>query len=175
MQYHDWQGRSGNWYRHIVCGAVPRDVKAANYILGRRNADASLSPLYVGETDDLQRRLAEHSRSGLIAEALRLGLNELHLHFGQPGHLRERVETDLRHAHPAPLNRQAVPARAARTPAPAVNHLAVAHPRLSSPNIYGLAALNALLSAPRQPETTPNLFNALRGNQSLLGKLSRDY
>lgn len=109
-QYAFWAGRSGRSYIHTAYTVVPDWSQAANYILVRRNADGSCSPLYIGETDDMSRRWQEHLRSGLVDRARRRGANELHLHFlTETRSQRLNAETDLRHGNPTPLNEQSIP------------------------------------------------------------------
>lgn len=109
-QYACWAGRSGRSYIHTAYTVVPDWSQAANYILVRRNADGSCSPLYIGETDDMSRRWQEHLRSGLVDRARGRGANELHLHFlTETRSQRLSAETDLRHGNPTPLNEQSIP------------------------------------------------------------------
>jgi predicted GIY-YIG superfamily endonuclease len=110
QRHHWWQGKSGHWYVHTVFDRLPAGLSEANYVLVRRNADGTCTSLYIGETGELARRWMEHERSGLVSGATRLGLNELHVHLlASDDRERVRVETDLRHGHDPPLNRQPVP------------------------------------------------------------------
>jgi hypothetical protein len=112
-QLFSWQGASGRWYAHTVLALVnPGWTCAANYAFVRRDVGGKYSSLYFGETDDLSRRWGEHSGSGLIRDALRMGGNELHVHLlAETKHGRLDVETDLRNGHATALNQQPSAAR----------------------------------------------------------------
>ncbi|HEY3815377.1 MAG TPA: GIY-YIG nuclease family protein [Caulobacteraceae bacterium] len=175
-----WQGRSGEWYPHSVCAvAVPDWHVSANYILVRRNPDGTCSALYIGETADLRRRWDEHVESGLVRHARYLGLNELHVYLLAEGSkARLDRETDLRHGHPTPLNKQAVPAKAydpflSSSWSSAENALAKYIPHALAgdylPPSGGLA--NALMPGAR-PLTFEELFG-LPSSNGLAGLLGR--
>jgi hypothetical protein len=110
-QFHWWQGRSGLWHVHSIIGIADAFgwSGAANYILVRRNRFGLCAPLYVGQTSEIGRRMREHLASGLIDDALDLGLNEVHVHLlARSERVRFGVETDLRNGQLSPLNRQGV-------------------------------------------------------------------
>jgi hypothetical protein len=107
-----WQGASGAWYKHAVL-RLPGPLLAvpANYIAVRRGQDGTRRAIYVGETNDLSGSWRDHKTSGLLAEALELGVNEVHLHFGGRDKAeRTAIELDLRSAQQAPLDGQPAPA-----------------------------------------------------------------
>lgn len=95
--FHYWRGASGRRYLHTVysligCPALPQ----ANYILVRRHADGSRSPLQIGQTrDDAVTLNLAHLRH----VGAKLGANEVHIHLlaEAPEH-RSQVETDLKAA-----------------------------------------------------------------------------
>lgn len=103
-----WQGRSGTWYVHSVFPlSLGTFVAGANYIMVQRLSDGSRKPIYVGQSENLRDRLPRHEK--LLAAQL-LGATELHVHvLAQTDAERFRIETDLRHGHPAPLNDQSTP------------------------------------------------------------------
>lgn len=109
-----WQGASGVWYKHLVWelasawAAIP-----ANYIAVCRAPDGTRRAIYIGETDDLRRCWRDHMACGLLAEALELGANEIHLNCAARDEMeRTALGLDLREGHDAPLNRPRKPARA---------------------------------------------------------------
>jgi predicted GIY-YIG superfamily endonuclease len=123
---HDWQGESGRWYVHSIStfGEIRKFGGPANYVFARRNWDGTRVPLYIGQTQDLSSRMTQHLNEGLVNRAVKLGLNEVHVHFlGKHEAERFRIETDLRNGHVSFLNQQ--PSRARL------------HPQLQSINTMG--------------------------------------
>jgi hypothetical protein len=109
-----WQGASGVWYRHLVWD-LPSSLTAtpANYIAVRRGRDGTRRAIFIGQTDDLERCWRDHIASGLLAEALELGANEIHLNCAARDRTeRTAMEWDLLQGHDAPLNRPRKAARA---------------------------------------------------------------
>jgi hypothetical protein len=109
-----WQGASGVWYRHLVWD-LPSSLTAtpANYIAVRRGRDGTRRAIFIGQTDDLERCWRDHIASGLLAEALELGTNEIHLNCAARDRTeRTAMEWDLLQGHDAPLNRPRKAARA---------------------------------------------------------------
>jgi predicted GIY-YIG superfamily endonuclease len=105
----DWQGESGKWYVHTAhrIGVDPLGGGPANYIYARRNFDGTITPLYIGQTVDLEVRWRDHARDGVLTNAHKHGFNELHLHFlASSERSRFEVETDIRNGHIALLNQQ---------------------------------------------------------------------
>jgi hypothetical protein len=124
IEWH-WQGASGVWYKHAVL-KLPGPLLAvpANYIAVRRSQDGTRRAIYVGETSDLSSTWRDHKTSGLLAEALEFGVNEVHVCFGgRTKAERSAIEADLRSAQEAPLGREpafgfsATPSAAAPGPA----------------------------------------------------------
>ena len=109
-----WQGASGVWYKHAVVNlAGPLLAVPANYIAVRRGQDGTRLAIHIGETEDLGRSWRDHASSGLLADALELGVNEVHLYFGGRDKAeRSAIETDLRSAQCAPLDDRPVLASA---------------------------------------------------------------
>ena len=106
-QYQHWQGQSGAWWITTVytlglnLPAIP-----SVYLMVRRGVDGKCSPIYIGQTDDLRRRIAEHEKDKLLSACI-LGANELHAHFlAKTERQRFAVESDLRNGHATPLNVQ---------------------------------------------------------------------
>jgi hypothetical protein len=109
-----WQGASGAWYKHAVL-KMPGPLLAvpANYIAVRRGQDGTRRAIFVGETWDLSGAWQDHKTSGLLAEALELGVNEVHVCFGgRTKAERSAIEADLRAAQQAPLDCEPAPSYA---------------------------------------------------------------
>ena len=113
-----WQGVSGLWYKHSIRQfPAPLLAMPGNYIAARRAPDGTRGAIYVGETDDLDRCWRDHAASGLLARALDLGANEIHLHFTARDETERRVfRADLRRGQDAPLNRGPTPVHDASEP-----------------------------------------------------------
>jgi len=104
---HGWQGASGCWYYFSIypIAAIPSWIRECNYIFARPRYDIAQArePFYIGEKGDTG-RLERHEKLG---PALRLGATELHIHLSAKSRWeRLEIETDLRNAHPTPLNYQ---------------------------------------------------------------------
>lgn len=106
-QFHWWQGLSGLWYVHTVLPLHQwRAFDSMNYILTRSRYDGLFDPLYIGETGDGQDRVAGHEK---LEPALQLGATHVHVHLlAETRYQRLAIETDLRHRHPTPLNKQGI-------------------------------------------------------------------
>ena len=106
-QYHHWQGRSGQWWVTTVYPLMAAHIDLPSvYVMVHRDSSGKAHPLYIGQADDTARRMREHATSKLLAAWL-LGGNELHLHLlAKTEAERFAIETDLRNAHAAPLNKQ---------------------------------------------------------------------
>ncbi|MCH4548247.1 hypothetical protein MK632_21140 [Rhizobium changzhiense] len=106
-QYHHWQGQSGQWWITTVFPLFSSHITGASvYVMVRRDAGGRAHPLYIGQTSDTARRMEEHLHDKVL-QAIRLGGNELHVHLlAKTETERFAIETDLRNAHNAPLNRQ---------------------------------------------------------------------
>jgi len=76
----------------------------ANYVFVRRDPWGSVTPIYIGQTTDLQSRMREHEK---FDAALRLGANELHVHsLARTVAELFQIETDLRNGHATLINEQ---------------------------------------------------------------------
>ncbi|KAB1086467.1 hypothetical protein F4V91_08515 [Neorhizobium galegae] len=106
-KHHEWQGRSGRfWITTVYPLFADFEPISSVYVMVKRNPNGTCSPIYIGQTDNLRRRMIEHTQEKLIA-AYRLGANELHAHFlAQTDSERFAVETDLRNGHSTPINDQ---------------------------------------------------------------------
>ena len=104
----EWSGASGKTYSHLV---ISRDIAfqwtlPANYVLVR-NDGRRWNALYFGKTQrPLKERMEEHRDDGLLEKALRLGMNEVHVHLAVSESARMAAETDLRNWGLTPLNKQ---------------------------------------------------------------------
>ena len=90
-----WRGATGRRYLHTVyplveCPAIPK----ANFIVVRRNADGSRTPLSIGQTLD---DAASLNLAHLRRQAAQQGGDEIHIHLlAETPHERAAVEADLR-------------------------------------------------------------------------------
>ena len=106
-----WPGRSGcRWITTVHPLFHNFSAQPAVYLMVRRDTDGSRYPLYIGQTENLRRRMMEHTKDKLM-RAYRLGANELHAHYiAEREGDRITIETDLRNAHATPINEQATSA-----------------------------------------------------------------
>lgn len=110
FQTWDWQGASGAWFLHTIYPFTDRlPFDNVNYVFARRNLNGTVTPLYIGQTEDGSTRFPTHEK---FKPARALGANELHIHFGSGTRSRLDIETDLRRGHWTPLNDQPTPAPA---------------------------------------------------------------
>ena len=107
LPLHWWQGQTGKWFPTTVLPlSNPNWDCPAVYIMVRRNFDGRCVPLYIGQSEDLGRRMSEHAHDKLLS-AILMGGNELHVHLlAKSEWERFQVETDLRNGQPSPLNQQ---------------------------------------------------------------------
>jgi predicted GIY-YIG superfamily endonuclease len=94
-----WRGASGTIYALNVHGLSQsfRDVPAI-YIIAKYWGPGVWTALYVGQTDSLSRRIAEHrdGRDGKLRSAINLGATGIHAMVASPSESeRLRVELDL--------------------------------------------------------------------------------
>jgi len=90
-----WPGRSGQQYCY---GIYPRHWRfgpwqPGNYIYAVESAPSKLLPLYIGQTDDLDRRLMEHDSESNPFGATHLCAHFNYYEYGALGRLAE--ERDL--------------------------------------------------------------------------------
>jgi hypothetical protein len=104
IEMHDWPGASGLVYTHSVWPFSPSiKLGAVNYLFVRRDGVGTRRALYAGETSDSRASFSCHEK---FEEALRLGANEIHVHFASDRSRRQRIEADLRFALRPQLNEQ---------------------------------------------------------------------
>lgn len=102
-----WRGASGaEW----ITSAYPIDrffmTGPGVYVLAKMDLSGRCHALYVGQTDDLDRRMYEHMR-GKLPLAQLLGANEIHVHLlAKTRAERFEIETDLRRRLSPTLNLQ---------------------------------------------------------------------
>jgi hypothetical protein len=104
IEMHDWPGASGVVYSHSVW-PFSRHIRvgAVNYLFVRRDGVGTRRALFAGETSDNRATFASDET---FDEALRLGANEIHVHFASSRERRRRIEADLREALRPQLNEQ---------------------------------------------------------------------
>ena len=102
----NWSGMSGAVYKYFIhpFGDEFGDQRPANYIFTKCVAGRH-SPLYVGETDNAERRCCgTHEK---WAAAIRLGATHIHIHVSSLDKgIRCAEETDIRRKFRPPLNDQ---------------------------------------------------------------------
>src|SRR5689334_12125851 len=101
----NWPGVSGRSYRYWFYPiGHPLQPKPGNYIFAKVNQNNAWEPIYIGETDDLDTRVATHEKR----ERARLhGATHIHAHLS-PSERSVRLdeETDLRNNFATPCNDQ---------------------------------------------------------------------
>jgi predicted GIY-YIG superfamily endonuclease len=100
-----WPGRSGKEYRYWVYPfGRPLQAKPGNYIFAKLNSKNQWEPIYIGETDDLDSRVADHEKR---ERARTHGMTHIHAHLTS-GDRSSRLaeETDLRKNFNPPCNDQ---------------------------------------------------------------------
>ncbi len=89
----DWQGRSGRTYRYWVHQLPPNfKPESGNYIFAKRDTYGRWVPVYIGQTEDLSDRFADHHASACID---RNGATHIHAHTNGDKNARVYEERDL--------------------------------------------------------------------------------
>lgn len=90
-----WPGQSGSTYKYwIYARNATFQSKPGNYILSKRNAAGNWVAIYVGQTQDLATRFADHHHEMCIDGQ---GATHIHVHTNEGGkQARLDEETDLR-------------------------------------------------------------------------------
>jgi hypothetical protein len=103
----DWNGKSGTAYRYWFLARMTADgilAVGGNYCFAMRLANGNFTPLYFGESENLQTRLPSHDRWD---EAKRLGATHVWAHSTPAGaSARAAEEQDLIQYWNPPLNVQ---------------------------------------------------------------------
>lgn len=105
-----WTGASGRRYEfeHFAIGQVTWNPVGGVYIFCRQGADRLWYAVYVGETDNFRRRLADeffsHHQRESITRARATHVSALKVVGSASARL--AIETDLRHSLNPPCNRQ---------------------------------------------------------------------
>jgi hypothetical protein len=105
MSTSNWPGLSGKIYTyHVYPFGTALKAEPGNYIYARLNAQNQWVPLYIGETDDLESRVATHEKRECVR---RNGVTHIHAHL-TPGGRSQRLaeETDLRSNFSTSCNNQ---------------------------------------------------------------------
>jgi predicted GIY-YIG superfamily endonuclease len=101
----EWPGVSGKKYQYYVYpfGASLKEA-AGNYIYAKLNYKNQWVPLYIGETDDLDTRVATHEKRECVR---RNGVTRIHAHLTSGDRsVRLAEETDIRKNFRTPCNDQ---------------------------------------------------------------------
>lgn len=83
--YIDWPGKSGKLYRYWFVQSVSANGLSAtggNYLFVKKLQTNTLVPVYIGQADDLSKRLPSHERWG---EAARSGASFIMAHTTPAG------------------------------------------------------------------------------------------
>ena len=102
---HRWQGASGTWYLYYVYQLSP-DLSlhevGGNYIFAKSRSDGLFDPLYIGQTENLKKRITtSHHRWPCVKI---LGATHIHAHRNMPSVNRTAEEQDLIKAFRPPCN-----------------------------------------------------------------------
>jgi hypothetical protein len=104
-----WRGASGTIYEFQIdpIGVIYKPISGV-YIFCRELGGGSFGAIYVGETDNFNRRLSNDLRSHHALQAIRThGATHIStLHVAGDSANRLRIETDLRQSLNAPCNKQ---------------------------------------------------------------------
>jgi len=101
----NWPGKSGKSYTyHVYPIGTSLKADAGNYIYAKLNAKNQWAPLYIGETDDLDSRVATHEKRECVK---RNGGTHIHAHLTDGDRsVRLAEETDIRNNFDTPCNEQ---------------------------------------------------------------------
>lgn len=88
-----WPGKSGIKYTYWIykLGASFKD-EGGNYIFAKETNPGSWTPVYIGQTDNLDKRLEDHEKYPC---AIRNGATHIHAHLNSKKEDRLAEETDL--------------------------------------------------------------------------------
>ena len=98
-----WSGISGKEYKYwiVSIGASFKPV-AGNYIFAKETSPNTWAPIYVGETDNLERRLSDHDKLPCVR---RYGATHIHSHTSVDDNAsRRKEEADIRDKWNPPYN-----------------------------------------------------------------------
>lgn len=103
----EWPGKSGKTYKHFIFPIETEfDHVPANYIFALKASDTRWLPAYIGETDDIAKRMPSHEKKPC---ALRIGATHIHAHVNTGSETdRKLEESDLIALWKPPCNVQGV-------------------------------------------------------------------
>ena len=85
-----WEGQSGRTYQYWIFPlGTHLDEKPANYMFAKETAPGFWRPCYIGQTENLNRRLRDHEKE---ACATRHGATHIHAHLNGPDEPARRAE-----------------------------------------------------------------------------------
>jgi predicted GIY-YIG superfamily endonuclease len=101
----DWPGVSGKSYKyHVYPFGQSLKAEAGNYIYAKLNREGKWVPLYIGETEDLDTRVATHEKRECVRNN---GVTHIHSHLTSGARsVRLAEETDIRGNFETPCNDQ---------------------------------------------------------------------
>lgn len=99
-----WHGNSGKAYQYWIY-SIGTDLKEepGNYIFAKETSPNRWSPCYIGQTENLNRRLGDHEKE---ACAKRHGATHIHAHLTEGETIRKTEEKDLILKWKPPCNEQ---------------------------------------------------------------------
>jgi hypothetical protein len=79
-----WRGQSGTEYTYYIWprGAQVEKGPPGNFLHVKEAADGTLAPIYIGQTDDLNRRFMDQAKQDSVNAH---GATQLHLHANYKG------------------------------------------------------------------------------------------
>lgn len=100
-----WTGSSGKQYKYWISDInATFKATAGNYIFAKESSPGRWAPLYIGESDNLSERLANHDKLPCV---LRNGGTHIHAHANSSGDdARRAEESDLISAYNPACNKE---------------------------------------------------------------------
>ncbi|MBB5035163.1 putative GIY-YIG superfamily endonuclease [Prosthecobacter vanneervenii] len=100
-----WTGESGAKFKYWIHPIETNFTKSAgNYIFAKESSPGKWRPIYIGQTNDLSRRLGEHANDNTCID--RNGATHIHAHTQADEEARLAEEKDLIRKWNPPCNTQ---------------------------------------------------------------------
>jgi hypothetical protein len=98
----EWPGESGKTYRYFIAPmGTPLKAEGGNYIFSKETKPGTWTPIYIGQTGDLNIRFDNHHKADCIRNA---GATHIHQHLSGDEKSRLAEETDLVRKWKPPCN-----------------------------------------------------------------------